>query len=631
MKRVWLVAACAALLVPTVASAASVAPPKAASITGLSIRAGAGRADVVIALDGDVDVHDFTLAAPHRVVIDFHGASLGVPARLYDGIARAGITNVRVAQYRSDVVRIVLDLDGPRDYQLVQGAGDVRVSFTTESEFAPWSIQGESVAPVKQAPTVDVSAASSARTSSFTSTAQSQERRITVAWRNASIRDVAQDFAVFAGRSIVVGSSVNAIISAEIIDQPWDVALNSILRAQGLAATTGIGGIITIDSYQSLQAQAATEPLAKEIVPLNYAKAEELFTTIQALLSRECGGSSVPVVGGGAPGQAGAPPPPTTGGQGNPSGQCAPRGSVVAEKQSNSLVIFEVGSRIAELISYAKSFDFKTQQVHIKAKIIAVNRTGTERLGISYDLGSATSFFNTLAPRTPAGGGGGQQQATEFQVGLGGDAFAGVANANRSYGADAALSLIASTTLGNFSLSAFLDALSQEELSDVQAEPSVNTLDKREATLFVGEGISFLLTPPTAPGAIQAAAPQIQQQEFGILLKVTPSISANRSVRMIVTAEQSSLMAVTIAGPNISKRNVSNEVIVRDGETVVIGGLTQTQVSRTRRGIPFLYQLPLIGRLFSENESIERKQDLLILITPHILDDEEPPPVRRDQ
>ena len=100
---------------------------------------------------------------------------------------------------------------------------------------------------------------------------------------------------------------------------------------------------------------------------------------------------------------------------------------------------------------------------------------------------------------------------------------------------------------------------------------------------------------------------------------------------MIVTAEQSSLMAVTIAGPNISKRNVSNEVIVRDGETVVIGGLTQTQVSRTRRGIPFLYQLPLIGRLFSENESIERKQDLLILITPHILDDDEPPPVRRDQ
>jgi type IV pilus assembly protein PilQ len=607
---------------PATTSAAPVAPKSAASITGLSIRAGTGRADVVIALEGDVDVQDFTLSAPHRVVIDFHGASLGIPARLYDGIARAGITNVRVAQYRSDVVRIVLDLDGPRAYELIKGAGDVRLSFDTDAEFAPWTLQGSTVAPVKAASTVDISAATAGRTSSFTSVAQSQERRITVAWRNASIRDVAQDFAVFAGRSIVVGSSVTATITAEIIDQPWDIALNSILRAQGLAAITGVGGILTIDSYSSLQAQAATEPLSKEIVPLNYAKAEELVTTIQALLSRECGGA-VAVVGGGAPGEGGAPAAAAPGG--GTAGQCAPRGSVVAEKQSNSLVIFEVGSRIAELISYAKSFDFKTQQVNIKAKIIAVNRTGTERLGLSYDLGSATTFFNSLAPRSLTGA------PTEFQVGLGGDAFAGVGNASRTYGTDAALNLISSTTLGNFSLTAFLDALSQEELSDVQAEPSVNTLDKREARLFVGDEFAFLLTPPTAPGAIQAAAPQIQQQEFGILLRVTPSISANRSVRMVVTAEQSSLTSITIAGPNIAKREVSNEVIVRDGETVVIGGLTQTQVSRTRRGIPFLYQLPLIGRLFSENESIERKQDLLILITPHILDDDETPPVRRDQ
>ncbi len=625
MRRAVMMAAVAALLVPTIGSANPEPGRGAASVTGLSVRAGANRTEVAIAVTGEASVQDFVLGAPHRVVLDLQGATLAVPARLYDGVARAGILNVRVAQYRSDVVRVVLDLDGPRAYSLETVAGQVRLSFDGgTSDFAPWTLEGSTVAAPRSTPNVNVSAASNVtRPTPLLAAAQSQERRITVAWRNANIKDVAQDFAVFAGRSIVVGSRVTATITAEVIDQPWDVALNSILRSEGLAAVTGSGGIITIDTYASLQSQAATEPLAKQIVPLNYAKADELVGTIQALLSRDCGGP-LSTVGGAEGGAVAAPAgPPAAAG-----GQCAPRGSVVAEKQSNSLVIFEAGSRLDELVSYAKSFDFKTQQVNIKAKIIAVDRTGTERLGVSYDLGSITSFFNTLAPR---GGDPGQAAGREFEVALGGDAFAGVANASRSYGDGAALSLITSTTLGRFSLSAFLDALSQEELSDIQAEPSVNTMDKREATIFVGNRVSFLLTPPTAPGAIQAQPPQISQIEIGITLKVTPSISANRTVRMIVTAEQSNLLGVTVAGPNSSERRVSNEVIVRDGETIVMGGLTQTQVSRVRRGIPFLYQLPVIGRLFSENETIERKQDLLVLITPHILDDGEPPPVGRDR
>ncbi len=646
MRRAVMMAAVAALMVPTIASADPVPGRTAASVTGLSVRAGASRTEVAVALTGSAMVQDFVLGAPHRVVLDLQGATLAVPARLYDGVARAGILNVRVAQYRPDVVRVVLDLDGPRAYSLEAVAGEVRLSFEgSPGNFTPWSLATSAppaprlapeptrtpvttptVTPTRTTPNVNVSAASSVtRPTPLAPTAQSQERRITVAWRNASIKDVAQDFAVFAGRSIVVGSKVSATITAEVIDQPWDVALNSILRSEGLAAVTGSGGIITIDTYQSLQSQAATEPLAKQIVPLNYAKAEELVGTIQALLSRDCGGGVATVGGGEGPAAAAAAP---SGPPASASGQCAPRGSVVAEKQSNSLVIFEAGSRLDELVSYAKSFDFKTQQVNIKAKIIAVDRTGTERLGVSYDLGTVTSFFNTLAPRAATGG---QAAGREFEVALGGDAFAGIGNASRSYSDGAALSLITSTTLGRFSLSAFLDALSQEELSDIQAEPSVNTMDKREATIFVGNRVSFLLTPPTAPGAIQAQPPQISQIEVGITLKVTPSISANRTVRMIVTAEQSNLLGVTVAGPNSSERRVSNEVIVRDGETIVMGGLTQTQVSRTRRGIPFLYQLPVIGRLFAENETVERKQDLLVLITPHILDDAEPPAGARDR
>lgn len=295
----------------------------------------------------------------------------------------------------------------------------------------------------------------------------------------------------------------------------------------------------------------------------------------------------------------------------------------MAEAPTNTLVIYEAASRLDSLVAYAKSFDLRPQQVNIRAKIIAINRTTTNDLGISYDLGSSSAYFNTLAPRAGAAG---AATPGEFQVTLGGDAFAGVANAGRTFKANQAINLLFNATIGNFSLTSFIDALSEEKLSDVQAEPSVNTLDKREAKLFSGDHVSFLLTPPTAAGAIQSAAPQISGIDVGITLTVTPSISANRTVRLTISAEQSAGLVFTVAGPSYSTRRHSTEVIVHDGETAVIAGLTQTEQTKLHRGIPLLMSLPIIGRLFSENSTVETKNDLLILITPHILDDPIPVP-----
>ena len=185
------------------------------------------------------------------------------------------------------------------------------------------------------------------------------------------------------------------------------------------------------------------------------------------------------------------------------------------------------------------------------------------------------------------------------------------------------MSLIYNMAIGGFNLTSFLDALSEEALTDVQAEPSTTTLDNSEATLFSGSKISFLLTPPVPAGQLNSVAPQISQQEIGIRLRVTPRVTANRQVNLIVDATQEQLVNISAAGPNTNKRESHNEVLVADGETAVIGGLTQTQVSTNRTGIPILSKLPFIGRLFSEVDTIERKQDLLILITPHILDEGE--------
>jgi type IV pilus assembly protein PilQ len=626
MRRIWKLAAAAVGTLLISASSAGAAPDartgSAATVTAVSILPGAGSADVVIAIDGLVQITDFTLDNPHRIVIDVRGATMRLRTPRYDRISRGGILNVRIAQYEADVVRLVLDLDAAREYSVVRSDDALRVSVIGPDAFAPWSAGARAVAmdapPVTAAPVPERRFEPMAPAAPVRAVAQqqSQEPRVHWSFMNADIRAVIAQFSTFSGRSFIIGSTVTGTVTAEIPGQPWDVALSKILQANGLSAVEDSTGIIMIDSYTNLAGRVASEPLVTQIVPLNYAKASDMATTIRQLIAA-CSSGDVSSAGGqvvdegavggvqGAPVGAVIPQPQTCG-----------RGTVAVEEKTNTLLITESVSRLPEIVSYVRDLDVRTPQVAIKAKIISVDRTATEELGLSYDLGGGPgqSYFNTLASRGTVG---------EFQIQLGGDAFIGVANASRSFASSSALSLIFSTIVGGTNLTSFLDALSAQSLSDVQAEPSTTTIDNRKATLFAGTEIAFLLTPPAVPGQIQAIAPVIQRQKVGITLEVTPHVTANRQVSMEIVARQQSLLGITVAGPEISERDASNEVLVGDGETAVIAGLTQTQVTRSRSGIPFLMNLPWIGRIFSETRVQERKQDLLILVTPHIVDEGE--------
>jgi type IV pilus assembly protein PilQ len=401
-----------------------------------------------------------------------------------------------------------------------------------------------------------------------------------------------------------MGKTVDGFVNATIDDQPWDVALKTILTMQGLSAIEDSTGIISVDSYTNLADRAKVEPLRTEVIPVNYANAETMSLTVRSLLGAGCGGA--------APGASAAAQGPST---------CSSRGSVSFDAKTNTVIVTETDARLADITSYIRDLDVRTPQVTIKAKIIAVDRTATEQLGLAYDLGSANTFSNQLMTRFQPGGT--TPVPGDFRVNLVGDGIASVANASRPYKNSSALNLIYNMTLGGFNLTSFLDALASEQLTDVQAEPSVTTVDNKEAQLFAGSTLAFLLTPPIIPGQISTAAPQIQSKDIGITLKVTPHVTANRQVLLDVFAEQQILLSVTTAGPSTSKRNTTNQVLVGDGETTVIGGLTQTQVSKNRTGIPFLMSLPLIGKLFSQEDTKEQKQDLLILITPHIVDEGE--------
>jgi len=614
------------------------APRVAGAVTGVSVLPAAGRADVVVEVDKSVDVQDFVLEMqPYRIVVDFTGAKLAVGSHFYDHSPRGAITDVRYAQYRAGVVRVVIQLDGAHKYQMTRDDHSVRLAIDGgEGQFAAWSSSALHSPAVAVA---DAASTGSAGLTSFTMApskepevitsangmivpvskrssvpipghdvlmqhaTQSTQPRINITYQDAEIRDVLAAFAAFSGRTIIVGREVQGTVTAEIRDQPWDVALQSILSAQQLAASEDQYGIITVDSYKNIQAKQASEPLITQLVSINYASAPSLVATVQSLLARDCGGAA-----------AGAATP----------GSCQPRGNVVADSGTNSLLITESQSHMNDVINYVRDLDIRTPQVSIKAKIVFINRTVAQQLGLAYDFEEPNQFFNKLVDHVNPAQAPSLYDPNTYVVNLGGDALAGISNASRPFASSAALNLIYSMSLGKFSLTSFLDALSMNNLSDVQAEPSVVTLDNRPAKIQVGQETPIRVIDASSNGTGGTARATVSFKETGIILQVTPHITNNGQVLMQLHAEQSTLSQTGgDLGYFFFKRYADNQLLVNDGETAVIGGLTQTTVTKSRSGIPFLSDLPLIGGLFSQTSNQEDKQDLLILVTPHILPDGE--------
>jgi type II secretory pathway component GspD/PulD (secretin) len=210
-------------------------------------------------------------------------------------------------------------------------------------------------------------------------------------------------------------------------------------------------------------------------------------------------------------------------------------------------------------------------------------------------------------------------------VAFGGEGVAAMANASGVI-TQPALDLVFSTAIGGFKFTSFLQALQRVDLADVQAEPSITTVDNREAIIKVGEDVPVRIidfsSSSSGSGAPKAT---VSFKETGILLKVTPHVTNNRQVLMQLEAERSNVRFLSTfdAGFTIQKQNAKNQLLVNDGETAVIGGLTVTEVTKLSSGLPFLSQLPVIGKLFGFTNNTENRKDLIILVTPRILDENE--------
>jgi type IV pilus assembly protein PilQ len=204
-------------------------------------------------------------------------------------------------------------------------------------------------------------------------------------------------------------------------------------------------------------------------------------------------------------------------------------------------------------------------------------------------------------------------------IDLGGNAVSGIGNAEGVI-KGSALDLVFSTALGGFTLTSFLSALERADLSDIQAEPVITTLDNRKADILVGEETPVRVIDATSNGDAKA---NVTFKETGIRLTVTPHVTSNRQIAMELHTERSSIQPVAAVdiGFVFQTQRADNQLLVNDGETAVIGGLTVTSVTNTRSGIPLLSGLPIIGKLFSFSSQTENRRDLIILVTPRIIDD----------
>ncbi|MGY8777503.1 MAG: AMIN domain-containing protein, partial [Longimicrobiales bacterium] len=320
------------------------------SVTEVTITPMASQTSVLIAMDGDVSYRDFIMEGPHRLVLDLMGAQHALSADDFAAVNRGGIVSMRTSQYSDDVVRIVFVLDRELGYSVIPDQRGLRISLENPTgDFEPWS-SGPTTRPFDPAEMVVAS-----------QSPQVQEaRRISVTWTEAPINDVLLAFAAFSGKSVVPGSNVTGFVTADINDQPWDIALQHILQGQGLTAEESSEGIIRVDNIADLNDREQIEQILTRPYRISYGTAAEANQAVTALLT--------------------------------------PRGRATVSTGTNTLIVSDIARVQSAIAGLLEQLDIETPQVSISAKIIFVNRTDLDDLGVTYELkDSRGNQFNSLS------------------------------------------------------------------------------------------------------------------------------------------------------------------------------------------------------------------------------------------
>ncbi|MDH3207424.1 MAG: AMIN domain-containing protein [Gemmatimonadota bacterium] len=554
------------------------------AVTEVTITPMQSETSVLITVDGDVEFRDFTMEGPHRLVVDLMDSRHALPRAEFASVNRGGIRSVRSSQYSEGVVRVVFVLDQRLGYTVMPDERGLRIVLQNPTgDFQAWSSGSGGATAFDQSPAVSTAL----RAPEPVARQQSQARRMSITWVDTPINQVLLAFASYSGVSIVPGSNVTGNVTADINDQPWDVALNTILSGQGLVASEDEYGIIRVDNITDLNSREAIEPIETRPHRISFGTAAEVQGALAPLLTE--------------------------------------RGQVTVSPATNTLIVSDIRRVQDAVAALLADLDIETPQVSISAKIIFVNRTDLDEFGVTYELkDSQGNQFNQLSGGFADTDGDGTVEPIDqgtAVVALGGNSIAALGNATARVAAPT-VQFLTSLVVGRHQLIGFIDALQAVNLSDIEATPQVTVLDNQQAELVVGELTPIRTIDAGAGGGAGGGFPvaQVEQQQTGIILRATPHVTADGYILLEVEAERSAAeLAPSDAGFIFRNQRVTTRVLVADGETTVISGLTQSERTEARSGIPILQDLPLIGRLFRVQRAQQIQQDLIILVTPNIV------------
>ncbi|HYJ34367.1 MAG TPA: type IV pilus secretin PilQ [Candidatus Binatia bacterium] len=387
-------------------------------------------------------------------------------------------------------------------------------------------------------------------------------RRMSLDVQGADVNTVLRSLSEFSGKNIVASKEVKGQVTMRLRNVPWRHALDILLRAQGLGMVEK-GQTIVVSNLETLRKEEmdrrTAERAQEELLPL-----ETRILPISYANSDEMAKAVEKTL--------------------------TKRGHIEVDKRTNALLVTDITERLDQCEGMVRSLDTRTPQVEIVARLVDVDVSATRDLGVKWglhnvDLGDAGVSEN-------------------FDV-----------NAN-DVTAPAGVMRVG-TVKGFGSIDATLQALETQNKANIISNPRITTVNNREASVVVGKQIP-LIVQDFAGNAVT------QMTTIGIKLNVTPHINVGNKITMDVHPEVSDLAAqATVQGGIIINTTMADtRVMVNDGETAVIGGLIRSNESSTKRGIPILMDIPLIGNLFRSSSTTNAKRELLIFVTPKILGDQ---------
>ena len=483
---------------------------------------------------------------------------------------------------------------------------DARIVISADGKYEQLAYQSDNEFTIE----INPAAASQEKGSTlFSETKEYEGQRLTLNFQDIETRAVLQLLAETSGRNIVVSDTVQGNVTLRLRNVPWDQALDIVMTTKGLDMRQN-GNVIIVAPAEEIvaretadleakQAISELEPVYSEFLQVNYAKAGDLA----ALISADGGGGN---------------------------SMLSERGSIAVDDRTNTLLVQDTAERLQDIRRMVTTLDVPIKQVLIESRIVVVSDDFSRDLGVRLGL-TAFNENSTDGITTISGTGAG----TDTMIGSVLENLADPANGTiypiqvPQLGNRYNVNVPITDAAGRFALAILeseflvdleLTALEAEGRGEIVSTPRVITANQKEARIEQGVEIPY-------QQSASSGASTIQFKKAVLSLTVTPQITPDNKIIMDLKVHKDNVGDIISTGglggtvPSIDTRSIETQVLVADGQTVVLGGIYETERRETINKVPFLGDIPILGNLFKSRSRIDNKAELLIFVTPRILEE----------